>query len=729
MNATFASPGLAWAAAAAVALPVLIHLLLRRRRRPVEWAAMDLLREAIRRVERRRRVERWLLLAVRCALVACAGFAIAEPLVGAPEAVQGRRPRTLVVVLDDSAASGERLADGTALGRSVALAREEIERLADGDRVAVLTTTSFASAGPGPASLERRASLDRLRGAVTRPVPGDLAGALSAATAVLAAPESDGTDRELLVASAFRSGSVGAMQPPVPLPAGTAVSAIGMPAAGGPNLRIDALDAERMAGAPGAPVRAVSVTVTRDRGDGPLRARLAVQGPTLSAPASRDIELAAGERSRAVRVAVSERALDASGPSRRWVSASIDGDAQPLDDARHAVLPATDRLRALVVDRRTFDPAAGIDRLPAGDWVARALAPGDPAQVEVVTVDPAALDARALAAADTVALLQPRQASPGQWEAIRSFVDRGGSLVVTPAADGTAQGWTPAFLSQFGIPWRVGLEAQEIDPSVSLAEEQPAGSMFASIAGELGQLAPSVEAFRALPVDPSPDVRAARLVLRDGRPFLLAWEMPDGGGSVAFLTVAMDVSWSTLPLKPLMVPLWQELVAEGRRRAVDGLRFTVGSRARIRIPGVTDLRPLEQDGTGAARSVPVAAGGMSSAIDTTGILEAVDASGTVRGVVACNPDLDACSVDPVPAERVQRWLAGSAGTFRWIGPGAAAADAAPDTSTGATARGNAPAGESAAAMLLAAAIALALAEAFLARRFSHAIRTTGEASP
>jgi hypothetical protein len=32
-------------------------------------------------------------------------------------------------------------------------------------------------------------------------------------------------------------------------------------------------------------------------------------------------------------------------------------------------------------------------------------------------------------------------------------------------------------------------------------------------------------------------------------------------------------------------------------------------------------------------------------------------------------------------------------------------------------------------MLLAAAIALALAEAFLARRFSHAIRTTAEASP
>lgn len=729
MNAAFASPGLAWAAAAAVALPVLIHLLLRRRRGPVEWAAMDLLREAIRRVERRRRVERWLLLAVRCAVVACAGFAIAEPILGVPASVQGRRPRTVVVVLDDSAASGERLADGTSLGRSVALAREEVERLGDGDRVAVLTTTSFASAGAGPASLERRASLDRLRGTTTRPLPGDLAGALSAAAAILAAPESDGTDREVLVASAFRAGSVGAMRAPAAFPAGTTVLATAMPAAEGPNLRIMALDAERMAGTQGSPVQAMSVTVVRDRGDGPLRTRLVVQGPTFSAPASRDVELAAGERSRTVRVAVSERAVDLPGQAPRWASASLDGDAQPLDDVRHAVLPATDRLRALVVDRRTFDPAAGIDRLPAGDWVSRALAPGDTPQVEVVTVDPAALDARALAAADTVVLLQPRQASAGQWEAIRAFVDRGGSLVVTPAADGPAQGWTPAFLAQFGIPWRVGLEAPEVDPPAPLAEEQPAGSMFASIAGELGQLAPSVEASRVLPVDQSPDVGAARLVLRDGRPFLLSWEMPDGGGSVALFAVAMDLSWSTLPLKPLMVPLWQELVAEGRRRAVDGLRVTVGSRARIRIPGVTDLRPLDQDGTGAARSVPVAAGGMSSAIGATGILEAVDASGAVRGVVACNPDPDACSVDPVPAERVQRWLSGSATGFRWIGGDAPASNAAAGANSAADIAAEPPAGDSAAAWLLAAALLLALLEAFLARRFSHAIRTTGEAKP
>ena len=135
---TFASPGLAAAAAAAVALPIAIHLLLRRRRRPVEWAAMDLLREALRRVERTRRIERWLLLAVRCLLVATAGLAIAAPLVGGG-ASTARAVRTLAVVIDDGAASAERIGSGTALARSVDEARARIESLAEGDRVAVIS--------------------------------------------------------------------------------------------------------------------------------------------------------------------------------------------------------------------------------------------------------------------------------------------------------------------------------------------------------------------------------------------------------------------------------------------------------------------------------------------------------------------------------------------------------------------------------------------------------------
>ena len=48
---SFLHPAIAWAGVAAVALPIIIHLLFRRRRVSIEWAAMELLREAVRRID------------------------------------------------------------------------------------------------------------------------------------------------------------------------------------------------------------------------------------------------------------------------------------------------------------------------------------------------------------------------------------------------------------------------------------------------------------------------------------------------------------------------------------------------------------------------------------------------------------------------------------------------------------------------------------------------------
>ena len=76
----FGAPALAVAGAAAVSIPVAIHLLSRVRRTRVDWGAMRFVRLAYQRQRRRLRFERWLLLAVRCLLVALAGLALAGPV-------------------------------------------------------------------------------------------------------------------------------------------------------------------------------------------------------------------------------------------------------------------------------------------------------------------------------------------------------------------------------------------------------------------------------------------------------------------------------------------------------------------------------------------------------------------------------------------------------------------------------------------------------------------------
>ena len=77
--AAFITPWLATAGAAAVAAPIIIHLLARCRFKRIRWAAMDFLIDAERRNRRRIRMEEWILLALRCLAVFLIGLLVARP--------------------------------------------------------------------------------------------------------------------------------------------------------------------------------------------------------------------------------------------------------------------------------------------------------------------------------------------------------------------------------------------------------------------------------------------------------------------------------------------------------------------------------------------------------------------------------------------------------------------------------------------------------------------------
>jgi len=76
--ALFASPALLWGLVLA-ALPLLIHLLNRRKHRETSWAAMQFLLEAVRKNSRRLRIEQLILLAVRTLILVLIVLAMARP--------------------------------------------------------------------------------------------------------------------------------------------------------------------------------------------------------------------------------------------------------------------------------------------------------------------------------------------------------------------------------------------------------------------------------------------------------------------------------------------------------------------------------------------------------------------------------------------------------------------------------------------------------------------------
>lgn len=116
--AAVVSPLLLWAGTAAVSVPIMIHLLTRRRFRRMRWAAVDFLLQANRQNRRRVHIEELILLALRCLAMLLIGLMLARLFVepAALAALLGSKARTeRIIVLDDSFSMGVKLqGSGTA---------------------------------------------------------------------------------------------------------------------------------------------------------------------------------------------------------------------------------------------------------------------------------------------------------------------------------------------------------------------------------------------------------------------------------------------------------------------------------------------------------------------------------------------------------------------------------------------------------------------------------------
>lgn len=134
------APALAIGGAILAAGPIIIHILNRRRFRVLDWAAMRFLLDSRRRNRRRLRIEELLLLALRVALCALVGLALANirggSLLGLPGA-----PVAHVFVLDDSLSMGQQAGSETLFRRAAARVADAVGSLPPTDKVAFLSAT------------------------------------------------------------------------------------------------------------------------------------------------------------------------------------------------------------------------------------------------------------------------------------------------------------------------------------------------------------------------------------------------------------------------------------------------------------------------------------------------------------------------------------------------------------------------------------------------------------
>ena len=145
----FVHPALFWGGIGLVSIPIIIHLLNRRRFRRLEWAAMEFLLDALRRNRRRIRIEQWILLLLRIAAVFLIVTALARPHLSQNEYSWLSGPfqsEERVFVLDDSLSMGHVDAGRSSLqrGRDALFAACERIALEGGrDPVTILRTSRY----------------------------------------------------------------------------------------------------------------------------------------------------------------------------------------------------------------------------------------------------------------------------------------------------------------------------------------------------------------------------------------------------------------------------------------------------------------------------------------------------------------------------------------------------------------------------------------------------------
>jgi Aerotolerance regulator N-terminal len=126
-------------------VPIVIHLLNRRRFTLIDWAPMRYLKLTLKSNRRRLRLEQWLLLAVRTLAVLLLFFAVARPVVskvGLGGWLAGRARASRVLVIDDSLSMSLHGAATSAMDRAKQAATALIEAVGAQDSLTVLTTSA-----------------------------------------------------------------------------------------------------------------------------------------------------------------------------------------------------------------------------------------------------------------------------------------------------------------------------------------------------------------------------------------------------------------------------------------------------------------------------------------------------------------------------------------------------------------------------------------------------------
>jgi len=634
MSLSLVNPALAWGLLAAL-VPLAIHLLFRRRPRPMPFPAIDFILRARRETERRLRLKKLLLFAARTLLVAAVAAALARPRLQKPEqasAAVARGPSAVAIVLDASASMGYRLRGGTLFERARADALEVLDALSGEEPASVLVCGGPAAPAAPPPTFDKSAMRRVLSEAELTAGYADMTACVGAAVRALSDSGTGALLGKRVVVATDLTASAWRLDAPAPMV---------QTAQGRQRPEVTILDAARGAELPN--IALTDLTAEPDPAVGPRGYR--VTATVTARGGSRGSEKKGGEpagdvelqlhagppqapiairsyaqlpKGGAARKALAYR-FPQGGPAALSVTLSP-GDALEVDDARVVTVVVPRDVKALVVNGA---PSPVRYRDEAFFVEAALSSPASP--VRPTVLDGESLGKARFADYDVVFLLNVRSVGSKAAE-LREFVEKGGGLFVAMGDEVDADLYNAELGALLPRPLHVVKTAAE--------RGAPGGSARAARFADVDWSHPALQIFTGAAREGFEGVRTWKYMLLkpvekkgagervlvsydDGAPALV--EARRGQGRVMLYTSTADRSWSDWTIRTSFLPAVQRIAAwlsgglEERRDApsvVNAPRaLSPGENQRLEAVVAPDGREtppsaLQRNAAGAATFVP-----------------------------------------------------------------------------------------------------------------------------
>ncbi|WP_417748590.1 BatA domain-containing protein [Rosistilla oblonga] len=589
---------------AAFAIPLIIHLLNRSKFKTLDWGAMHLLDSVVANNSRRVRLEQLLLLLIRCAIPALLAFCLARPVLTGWQSLPGDAPASTVILLDNSYSMDAIGASGTRIAEAVDDTRLIVDSSGKGSDTSVILT------GGSPAPMfdtpvfdsksitDQLPFLDSGRGATS------LADSLELGASVVSAMAN--SRRNLILISDFQRSDVDALTPAAIEQFRQQIDSQAVP----PSITLiqRSGDAEQ-----NIAIEDVQLS-TRALGVGQqLKVRVRVKNYGVSDVPEARLQFIVDDRL----VGVTELAVAGDATAQALFVHKFDaagshvlkfdvdaGDDLKTDNQYLAVVDVIDSIEVLMIDG---DPS----RKPMEsetDFLAVALTPfslgqmplADLVETRIVKTDE--VDQQTLEWARVVIMANVAKLDDDRTAKLQDFVQRGGGLIVF-TGNKVDVDWYNRVLHQqrglFPLPIQgIGGGLDDGDRGARIVAqhfEHPALQIFNSGNSGSSELAQADIAQWYVLTKPAStsdnriqavsnkskadasgiDPQASTLIRLDsGDPLWV--EKPVGKGFVMACATTADADWNNLPLRPVFLPLVQQLVTSIATRGVPASNLTAG---------------------------------------------------------------------------------------------------------------------------------------------------------